>query len=65
MQNIYKQFEGYAMINISDAFWKKNLKCGEIFPHRVTFYKPDPVHTVDDRFVFLLADPLKTKHPDL
>ena len=65
MQNIYKQFEGYAMINISDAFWKKNLKCGEIFRHKVQFYKPDLSHAVDDRFVTLLSDPVKHRNNDL
>lgn len=42
-RNEFKFYEGYTLVNISDAYWKKNLKCGQTFNHPVSFYKPDKV----------------------
>ena len=30
-RNIFKVYEGYTLVNISDAYWTKNLKCGQYF----------------------------------
>ena len=27
-RNIFKKYEGFALINISDTFWKHKAKCG-------------------------------------
>ena len=30
-RNVFKFYEGFTLVNISDAFWTKNLKCGQVF----------------------------------
>ena len=43
-RNVFKFYEGYALVNISDAFWGRNLRCGQVFHHRnIHFYHADKV----------------------
>lgn len=66
MRNTLKFYEGFALVNISDAFWTKNLRCGQKFTHpAIHFYKPDKVQIVDDRFVQILRERSFVKHPEL
>ena len=55
-RNILKKYEGFALINFSDTFWKHKAKCGQVFMPAVQFYQPDPVQVVDDRFVQIIGD---------
>ena len=61
-RNVFKFFEGFALVNISDAFWTKNLRCGQAFHHPVHFFKPDKAQIVDDRFVQILRERSFIKH---
>ena len=37
-RNILKKYEGFALINFSDTFWKHKAKCGQVFMPAVQFY---------------------------
>lgn len=40
-RNVFKFYEGFTLVNISDVYWKRNLRCGEYYEHPIDFLKPD------------------------
>lgn len=37
-RNIFRKYEGFALVNISDTFWKHKAKCGHVYQPEVQFY---------------------------
>jgi len=64
-RNQLKFYEGFAMVNISDIIWSKNIKCGAPVRLSVQFCKPDKVQVVDDRFLQIFRELSFEKHSEL
>jgi hypothetical protein len=64
-RNIFKKFEGYALVNFSETFWKSKATCGLTVRPKIVFYEPDPNNIVDDKFETLFGDRSQVKSKSL
>ena len=65
MRNIFKKYEAFALVSISDTFWKHKAKCGHVYMPDVQFYQPDLIQVVDDRFIQILTEKQMTRNKNL
>ena len=64
-RNVFKKCEGYALVNMSDTFWKSKATCGLKFKPAIVWYEPDPNRVVDDKFETLFGDRSQVKSKSL
>ena len=64
-RNVFKKYEGFALVNLTDTFWKHKKPCGHVYMNDVTFYQPDPVQVVDDRFVQITYEKQSSRNKTL
>lgn len=64
-RNVFKKCEGYALVNLSETFWKSKATCGLPFRPKVVFYEPDLNNIVDDKFETLFTDRSQIKSKTL